>query len=166
MSFRSSCLNIRSIGSLSLLTYCEALPADPTRGRSVVNAELVIEAPENSRQYLRQIFRNQTGPRLARRLAMHPDPDAGGLERRHALRQHARYHSCQPVAGARSGKPRRRVGGDGSASVRRCHDRIWSLEQHDGARAFGGCAHPFEFLAIGMLVADIAEQPWKFSFMR
>ena len=54
---------------------------------SVVDAELVIEPPEHRGQHLRQIFRDQAGARLARGLAVHPDPDAGGLERRHALRQ-------------------------------------------------------------------------------
>src|SRR6266436_2485625 len=85
---------------------------------SIVDAELIVEAPKNRGQHLRQIFRDQTGTRLARRLAMHPGSDAGGFECRHALRQQARYHSCQHVAGARGGEPGRRVGGDGGASVR------------------------------------------------
>ena len=37
------------------------------------------------------------------------------------------------------------VGGDGRASVRRCHHRIGSLEQDNGAGAFGRCPHPFKF---------------------
>ena len=44
--------------------------------RSIVDAELVIETPEHRGQHLRQIFRDQAGPGLARGLAMHPDPDA------------------------------------------------------------------------------------------
>jgi hypothetical protein len=54
---------------------------------SVVDAELVIEAPEYGGQHLRKVFRDQAGPRFACALAMHPDADAGGLERRHTLRQ-------------------------------------------------------------------------------
>ena len=100
---------------------------------SVLDAELVIEPAEHRRQHLRQVFRDQPGAGLARGLAVHPDPDAGGLEGRHALRQQPAIIPGQHVAGAGGGEPGRRVGGDGGAAVRRRHHGIRPLEQHDGA---------------------------------
>ena len=70
------------------------------------------------------------------------------------------------VAGAGGRKPGRRVGGDGGAAVGRGHHRVRPLQQHDGAGALGGSAHPLELRAKRMLVADIAEQPRKFALMR
>ena len=85
---------------------------------SVLDAEFVIEAAEYRRQRFRKVFGDQAGSGLARRLAVHPNPDAGGFERGDALRQHACDHSGQHVAGAGGGQPGRRVGGNGRAPVR------------------------------------------------
>ena len=91
------------------------------------------------------VFRDQAGAGLAAGLAVHPCPHAGCLERRDPLRQEPRDHSCQHVAGAGGGEPRRRVGRDCRAAVRRRHHGVRPFEQHDGPGALGGCPHPFEF---------------------
>ena len=134
--------------------------------RLVLNTKFVIETSEHGGQHFRQILRDQPGPCLPRALAVHPHADAGGLVGRHALRQKPRDHAGQHVAGAGGGQPRRRVGRDAGASIGRCHHRIRPLQQHHRARTLGSGPDPFEFRAVGMLVADIAEQPWKLAFMR
>ena len=134
--------------------------------RSILDLERVIEAPKHRRHHLRQVFRDQAGTRLARGLAMHPDPDRGGLERRTpcASRPAIIPDSTSPAPAVAS------HGGALAAMVARPsgdgHHRVRSLEQHDGAAAFGGCPHPFEFRAKWMFVADVAEQAGKFSLMR
>ena len=85
---------------------------------TILDAEFVIETAQYRGQHLRQIFGDQPGTGLARGLAMHPDPDAGGLECRDALCQQPCDHSGQHIAGAGGGKPGRRIGGDGGAAVR------------------------------------------------
>jgi len=104
------------------------------------------------RQHLRQIFRDQAGAGFARRLAMHPRPDAGRLERRHALRQHSRNHPRQHVAGTRGREPGWRIGGNGCTPVRRRHHRIRPLQQHDGAGALAAARTRSSFERSGCLL--------------
>ena len=83
------------------------------------------------RQHFRQVLGDQAGTEFGRRLAVQPHGGGGGFKARHALRQQARDHPRQHVAGARGGEPGRRIGRDGDAPIGRGDHRVRPLQKHD-----------------------------------
>src|SRR4051794_29119241 len=89
--------------------------------------------PIKNRQYLRQIFRNETGPRFPTRLAMKPNTRSGRLKGWHSLRTQPKNKPRQHVTRTRGGEPGRRIIRNCRASVRRGDDGIRTFQNNDGA---------------------------------
>ena len=97
---------------------------------------------------------------------MQPSGCVGGLERGHALGQQRPDKARQNIARPRRRQGRRRIHGNGRASIRSRHHRIGPLVQHHAARQLCRGASGFQFADLILLFGQIGEQTGKFTAMR
>ncbi len=136
------------------------------RSLSIFDPELVIEPAENRRQHLRQVLRDQAGTGLARGLAVHPGADLAASKAGTPCASIAAIipASTSPAPAVAS------QGGALEAMVARPSGDATTvsgpLSSTTAPTRSAAAAHPLQFRAIGVLVADIAEQARKLAFMR
>ncbi len=152
---------------------CPLLSAAETAGRcaSMPGRGVLVtwrREPNWAAETGRRVFGDETRPGPASRA---PSPciqtaAAGGFEGRHALRHKPGDDAGQHVAGAGSREPWRRVAAMLARPSGGRNHGVRSLQQHDGAGAFGGARSVVRVWSGRDSCCCIAEQPRKLAFVR
>src|SRR5450756_1691816 len=81
------------------------------------NPSWTVELPQNGRQQIGQVLREQARTKKTGRRTMHPDAGSRRPECIHALGEQTQNHAAKHVAGARGGQARGCIRVDDGAAV-------------------------------------------------